>query len=71
MMRALKWLLEIAFFCGLVTAYTAAGAGLIGWLGAHEVALYALYGGAFAFIAAAIYFIVASLEIRHRFNSAQ
>jgi hypothetical protein len=71
MMHALKRVLEIAFFCGLLIAYTAAGAGLIGWLGAHDVALYALYGGAFAFIVAAVYFIVASLEIRHRFNSAQ
>jgi hypothetical protein len=68
-MHALKRLLEIAFFCGLITAYAAAAAGLIGLLGAHDVALCALYGGAFSFVAAAAYFIVASLEIRHRFNS--
>jgi hypothetical protein len=62
-------LLTAAFFCGLVTAYAAAALGLLGWLGARDVAMYALCGGAFSFVVSAAYFIVVGLEIRHRFSS--
>jgi hypothetical protein len=71
MTRILKHILEAAFVCGLAVAYIAAAAGLIGWMGAREVSAYALFGGAFSFVIAAVYFVIAGLEIKHRVSSAR
>jgi hypothetical protein len=45
-----------------------AAAGLIGWLNARDVSLWALLGGAFALIAAISYFIVSDRELKRRFK---
>jgi hypothetical protein len=71
MMRILKHVLEAAFITGLAIAYLAAVAGLLGWVGARDVTALTLYGGAFSLLIAVAYFIVASLEIRHRVSSVR
>jgi hypothetical protein len=61
----------VAFLVGLVVAYLASAAGLIGWLSARDVSLCALLGGAFSFVAAIGYFIVSGRELKRRFTQGQ
>jgi hypothetical protein len=66
--RALARTLEVAFLGGLAAAYLGSAAGLIGWLNARDVSLWALLGGAFALIAAIGYFILSDRELKRRFK---
>jgi hypothetical protein len=71
MMRILKHVLEVLFACGLAVAYIGGAVGLLGWIDARDVAACALFGGAFSFVTAVVYFIIADLETRHRVSSAR
>jgi hypothetical protein len=66
--RALARTLEVAFLGGLLVAYLASAAGLIGWLNARDVSLYAFSGGAFSLVMAMGYFIVSDRELKRRFT---